>query len=240
MTNKFILRFIIIVLLLLGQTLLNEQIVSASTANVTESLSKEKNERAVPASLTGNNEDKSNILTLNLLRDSGLSLQQIKQQAINIYLEATRTDVRPEDKTSLVYPKSISDKGLLKTSSYLPPRADWLYFYVGTMEPVIHLFAADVSDTRAGITRVWVPKVIKAEISPLWQEWAKGIQDLNDHLSVIYQLANEDKPDNIAIGKHAVAMYNIGIDLENTRQKAVGIIRKTERRGIQSEPVGIQ
>ena len=238
MTNKFVLPSIIITLVLLGQVFLREQIALANTASTSSELSKGNNERAVPSSFTSN--DKSKVLTLNFLRDVGLSLQQIRQQSINIYLEVTRKDVQPEDKFDLVYPKSISDKQMLKNPCYLAPRAEWLYFYVGTMEPIIHLFAEDVSDTKAGATRLFVPKAIKAEISPLWQEWAKGIQELNEHLTAIYQLANEEKPDNIAIGKHAVAMYKIGNKLEETRDKTVDRIRKSERRGIQSEPVGIQ
>ena len=239
MTNKFVLHYIIIALVFV-QGLFLEQAASADTISSTNEVTKVNGERIIPSSFTGHNSDKSKILTLNFLRDIGLSLQQIKQQSINIYLEVTRKDVKPEDKFDLVYPKSISDKEMLKTPCYLQPRAEWLYFYVGSMEPIIHLFADDVSDTKAGVTRVFVPKAIKAQISPLWQEWASGIQSLNEHLTAIYQLANEEKPDNIAIGKHAVAMYKIGNKLEDTRDKTVDKIRKSERKGIQSEPVGIQ
>lgn len=240
MTNKFVLYYVIVALVVFGQVFLNEQVASASTSNITSDLPKENADGAVPAGISGANSEKSKILTLNFLRDTGLSLEQIQQQSINIYLEVTRKDVQPEDKAILAYPKSISDKALLKTACYLPPRAERLYVFVSTMEPILHIFAEDVNDTKAGDTRVFVPKAIKAELSPLWQDWGNGIQNLNEHLTAVYQLANEEKPDNIAIGKHAVAMYNIGNNLESTLEMAVEKIRKSERQGIQSEPVGIQ
>jgi hypothetical protein len=239
MTNKFLSCCIIAILFFGGSVIYQDQSALANATGATSDLSAENRERTAPSSFN-NNADKSKILTLNFLRDTGLSLQQIEQQSINVYLEVTRRDVQPRDKFELVYPKSISDKELSKTLHYLQPRSEWLYYYVGTMEPIIHLFAQDVSDTKAGVTRVFVPKAIKTEMSPLWQEWSIGIQNLNEHLSAIYQLVNEDKLDNIAIGKHAVAMFKIGKSLENTRQKAVDEIRKSERHGIQSEPVGIQ
>lgn len=244
MTNKFILCCASIVLVICGQVFLSAQSALASAANMTGGLPKENSDGAVNpaknASTADSSSDKDKILTLNFLRDTGLSLQQIQQQSINIYLEVTRKDVQPEDKAILAYPKSISDKALLKTACYLPPRSERLYVFVSTMEPIIHIFADDVGDTKAGATKVFVPKVIKRQLSPLWQDWAEGIQKLNEHLTAVYQLANEEKPDNIAIGKHAVAMYNIGNDLENTLELTVDKIRKIERKGIQSEPVGIE
>jgi hypothetical protein len=240
MTNKFVLCFTSIALILFGLVFLGQQASSAIATNMPSDLPKESSDGTGSASSAGSSLDKSKILTLNFLRDTGLSLQQIQQQSINIYLEVTRKDVQPEDKAILAYPKSISDKALLKTSCYLPPRPERLYVFVSTMEPIVHIFAEDVNDTKAGVTRVFVPKAIKAELSPLWQDWANGIQNLNEHISAVYQLANEEKPDNIAIGKHAVAMYNIGNNLESTLEMTVEKIRKSERQGIQSEPVGIQ
>lgn len=233
MTNKFV--GIIITLLLLGQTFSDGTVAIANTVTGLQ----ENHDRISPTNVTGNTSGEAELLTLNRLRDSGLSLQQIKQQAINIFLEVTRKDVQPTDSAAIVYPKSISNKGLVK-AHYLPPRMEWLYFYVGTMEPIIHLYADDVNDTKAGATRIVVPKAAQEPLSPLWQQWSSGIQNLNEHVTAIYKLANDEKPDNIAIGRHAVAMYKIATGLERTREKGVTVIRKTEQLGQQSETVGIQ
>ncbi len=203
--------------------------------------SAENHERVVPSSITGAKTEEDEVLTLNRLRDSGLSLQQIKQQAINIYLEVTRRDFQPTDKVVLNYPRAISDKGLLRKGRYLPPRAEWLCYYVGTLEPIIHLYANDVTDAKAGVTKVFVPSSARESLAPLWQKWAAGIQNLNEHLSTIYKLTNEEKPDNFAIGKQAVAMYNIGEELERTREKGVAIIRKAQQRnGPDSAPLHVR
>ncbi len=240
MTNRLIICCVGITCVLFGAIFFKEPAAMAIAENVADEIPKENESKTNAADVADSITEKSKILTLNFLRDTDLSIQQIQQQAINIYLEVTRKDVQPTDKAILAYPKSISEKALLKTTCYMPPRAERLFIYVGTMEPIIHIFANDVSDTKSGVTRVFVPKIIKAELSPLWQDWANGIQSLNEHLSAIYQLANEEKPDNIAIGKRAVAMYKIGNNLNNTLETVVEKIRKIERKGIQSESVGIQ
>jgi len=199
----------------------------------------ENRERIGPSSITGIKSEEGQVLTLNRLRDSGLSLQQIKQQAINIYLEVTRRDFQPTDKAVLSYPKAISNKGFMKQVHYLPPRAEWLIYYIGTLEPIIHLYANDVADTRAGVTKLFVPSSARESLAPLWNKWASGIQGLNEQLNAIYKLANEEKPENFAIGRHAVAMYDIADELERTREKGVAMIRKAERHGQASAPLHV-
>ncbi len=235
MTKKTVTHCAVIALILLGQILPKDALASTENKVMGDS-----HDRSVPSSLSGKGPTEQQLLTLNCLRDSAMSLQQIKQQAINIYLEATRTDVQPQDNSDFLCPKSISDKLLAKSVHYLPPRIEWLYFYVGTMEPVIQLFTDDISDTKTGMTKVFVPTAAKESLSPLWQQWSAGIQGLNDHLNAIYKLANEDKPDNIAIARHAVAMYKIGNDLERARAKATEIIRKALLKGQETAPVRIE
>jgi hypothetical protein len=231
MDNKLIFRVIIFTLMLL--------VANSRFALAVDELS-EDHERKAPSSITGNTTNgEAELLTLNRLRDGGLSLQQIKQQAINIYLEVTRKDVQANDNTEIDYPKSISKKGLAK-AQYLPPRMEWLYFYVGTMEPIIRLFTNTVNDTKAGTKRLMIPKAASEPLIPVWKDWSAGIDGLNEQVTAIYKLINEEKPDNIAIGKHAVSMYQIAARLEKTRQKAVAIIRKTDKMGKQSDTIGIR
>jgi len=237
MTKKSVINYGAIALMLIGQAFPKEAIAAADSTNT---VTRESHERSIPSSLTGTVPTEQQLLTLNCLRDSALSLQQIKQQAINIYLEATRTDVQPEDPPVFPYPKSISEKSLTKSIDYLPPRTEWLFFYVGTMEPIIQLFADDISDTKTGMTKVFVPTAAKESLAPLWQQWSCGIQGLNEHLSTIYKLANEDKPDNVAIAKNAVAIYRIGHHLERAREKAMDIIRKVQLKGQESTPTRIE
>ena len=235
MTNKFVIPGFIVTLLL-GQTFLNSNIAIAHT----QSEPSANHERMTSTTIVSGSVDESQLLTLNRLRDSGLALQQIKQQAINIYLEVTRKDFQPSDTPVLIYPKSISNKGLLKCSSYLSPRMEWLYFYVGTMEPILHLYTDDINGTKDGAAKVFVPKLAKEALSPLWRQWSSGIKSLNEHVTAIYKLSNEEKPDNVAIGKQAIAMYEIATKLEKTREKGVTIISKTEQQGQHSETVRIQ
>jgi len=231
MGNKLVLWSIFLSLVLSGQ------IVFDCKMSMAADQSSQSAERVAPSSLSSKNGE-AKLLTLNHLRDSWLSLEQIKQQAINIYLEATREDVKATDNTDLIYPKSISKK-VLGQGHYLPPRMEWLYFYVGTMEPIIRLFADTVSDTKTGVTRLVVPKASLESLAPLWKDWSSGIESLNEQVTAIYKLASEENPNNISLGRRAVSMYKIAEKLEKTRAKAVAIIRKTDKLGQESETVGI-
>ncbi|MCC7531422.1 MAG: hypothetical protein IT342_23165 [Candidatus Melainabacteria bacterium] len=91
-----------------------------------------------------------NAITLGDLRDIGLTIMQIKQQSINIFLEVTRKEVPKSARPDLVSVDKISMIDVKPDSSYLPTRPEWLVFYVGAMEPIIRLLGADVGDVRGG------------------------------------------------------------------------------------------
>jgi hypothetical protein len=182
-------------------------------------------------------------LTLSDLRDAGLSLSQIRQQAINIFQEATRKSCDSSSKFEILLPCHISDKDIEtngKDSSYLEPRLQWLVYYVGTIEPIVSLFAQDVSDTKNGASQLLVPEDTKEKILPLWHEWADGIDGINKELTAINDLIGDGKPENVSLAKHAVAIFKYTENLERTRKKAFVAIRTSQKRNIDADKVKIQ
>ena len=187
--------------------------------------------------------DASGDLTLSELRDSGLSLNQIRQQAINIYLEATRKHCANNSKFELTVPNAIADReieGNAGKNVYMPPRAQWLVFYVGTIEPIISLFTQDVRDTKSGATKLLVPEDARKKLLPLWHEWQDGIDGINKELTGINNLIGDGQPENISLAKHAVAMYKYTQDLERTRRKAFAAIAASEKRKTEGNKVQLQ
>jgi hypothetical protein len=204
----------------------------------------ETKSKIVPLKLTNdiNYSDGGSDLTLSHLRDDGLSLNQIRQQAINIFLEATRHSCDCSSKFEILMPSKISDKDFEAGSekhAYLSPRVQWLVYYVGTIEPIISLFTQDVNDTRAGASKLLVPQDTKAKMILLWHEWEAGIDGVNKELTGINSLIDDGKPENKALAKHAIAMFNYTENLERTREKAFIAIRDSAKHNSAADKVSI-
>lgn len=165
-------------------------------------------------------------LTLGDLRDAGLALERIRQQAINVYVEARRKPVSPKTAPQLADPREIPIKEM---GTHLPPRREWLVFYMGTMEPIIHLLGKDVDDIRNGVHKLVVPEKIKSDFNPHWQEWTSTVEDMNNHLSSLLDLFEEAGTKGDAIAKEAVAIYEDTKKLEHVRRQVYASIQEVEQ-----------
>ncbi len=175
-------------------------------------------------------------LTLGDLRDIGLTIMQIKQQAINIFLEVTRKDVPKSARPELVNIAKISLTDLKPNATYLPIRPEWLTFYVGAMEPIIRLLGADVTDVRGGVAKLMVPKGNKGKFEGLYEEHEKDVARLNEHLTKIYDGIGE-KNSNAAIAKEAVHIFEVAEDMEKTRVQAFHLIQGATGRELEELPI---
>lgn len=166
-------------------------------------------------------DDKQQLLPeemLSDLRDTRLSVGQVKQQAINLFLEATRVVVKPGDVALHVSPTEIKSTMLNEKKTYMPPRKDWLVFYINTLEPIIQLLTDDINDVDTNGRAV--PPNIEAKINPLWKSWQADVRAINKSLDELQELIGPDSGTNIPLAKTALAIYNKACDLENVRYRA--------------------
>src|SRR5215468_3729412 len=70
------------------------------------------------------------------LRDWGLNIRQIKQQALDLYMEATRTKLTPDDGPDLIVPSEIPKATNIDYSKCLPPRPEWVAYFLNSIEPL--------------------------------------------------------------------------------------------------------
>jgi hypothetical protein len=168
------------------------------------------------------------VLTLSELRDAGLALQQIRGEAIHIYLEAARKPVPLNDDPKLVEPKTIPSADLAIDGTCEPVRRDWLVFFVGTIEPILHLLTDDVEKVENEETKLVMPNVEKEQADKLWREWAQGVQDLNRDLDNIFMLLGSNKIDNKGVANQAIAIFNSCQKLEDVRVRVHKIIQESE------------
>ena len=158
------------------------------------------------------------------LRDVRLCLAQLKQQAVNIFQEATRVTLHINDMPQETTPTAIAAGMLKPNAPYLPPRKEWLVFYVNTLEPTIHLLCEDISDIDSNNSKC--SKEIAEKIKPLWKTWRKDIEKINKRIDQIQEHIGSDNGASIAIANDAIAIYSTAEELERVRYKAAIIFRQ--------------
>ncbi|PZM84637.1 MAG: hypothetical protein DKT66_08385 [Candidatus Melainabacteria bacterium] len=172
-------------------------------------------------------DDKQQLLPeemLSDLRDTRLSVGQVKQQAVNLFLEATRVVVKPGDPALHFSPTTISAEMLSEKKNYMPPRKDWLVFYMNTLEPIVQLLTDDIHDVDTNGRAV--PPNIEAKINPLWKSWQSDVRAINKSLDDLQELIGPDSGTNIPIAKTALAIYDKAVELEKVRYNAYELMSK--------------
>ena len=166
-------------------------------------------------------DDKQQLLPdemLSDLRDTRLSIGQVKQQAVNLFLEATRVVIKPGDSALHFSPTTISAEMLSEKKKYLTPRKDWLIFYMNTLEPIIQLLTDDINDVDTNGRAV--PPNIEAKINPIWKTWQADVRAINRSLDEMQELIAPDSGTNIPLAKTALAIYEKAVQLEKVRYSA--------------------
>lgn len=158
------------------------------------------------------------------LRDFRLCLTQLKQQSVNLFQEATRPAEATGEAPLETTPTVVSASMLDEKKKYLPPRKEWLVFYVNTLEPIIGLLCEDVKDTDTNGQSY--SKEIGERVDPLWKSWKNDVAEINHQLDKIQELIAEDSGSNIPLANAAIAIYNDAENLEKSRYQAAVIFRE--------------
>ncbi|MBX9694201.1 MAG: hypothetical protein K2Z81_17590, partial [Cyanobacteria bacterium] len=173
-------------------------------------------------------ENNSEVVQLTDLRDIGLCLIQIRNAATNIYLEATREEVPLDSQPKVNVPANLSDLKLDKETKYMKPRPDWMFFYIGTLEPILHLFGEDVKTSITEDNKVMVPKGTSEQFKRLFVEYENVVVQMNKHVSQIHELVTEEQ-NNIPLAREAVSLKNLAEELEKARVEAFELIRNADK-----------
>lgn len=158
------------------------------------------------------------------IRDTRLSLMQVKQQAVNVFMEATRTLVTTKEPALEHTPQEINAAMYDPKHQYLPPRKEWLVYFVTTLEPIIHLMTEDLKDAEQNGIRA--PEPIRAKVRPLWQDWRAQLLSINKSLDELQSSIGPDSGTNEGIAKAALNIYDGVTHLEKLRYQAAVICRE--------------
>jgi hypothetical protein len=162
---------------------------------------------------------------LTSLQDTRLSLGQIKQQSINIFLEGSRTMVTLKDSQIFEIPQSLTENMIKHSGSkFLAPRKDWLVFYTNTLEPIMHLLNEDVKDIEKH--GLGVPEPLSTKLQPVYRNWRQDIADINKAMDNLQELIRPDSGTNEAIARSALAIYTHATHMEKLRDQAALLCRE--------------
>lgn len=163
------------------------------------------------------------------LRDARLCLAQVKQQAVNVFMEATRTEMTPAEPALEHTPELISAKMINTKSKFVPPRKEWLVFYVNTLEPTIHLLCEDLKDVDANHERY--PAEFSKVLRPMWAPWRDDVLSINKSLDEMQELIGQEQDTNVPLAKVALDIYTKVSDLEKVRYNAAKAVRDVVNKG---------
>jgi hypothetical protein len=167
-------------------------------------------------------------IALTDLYDAGLALARIQQQAIDIYVDTTRTPIKGVNIPEIVIPKTIPVSISQTDLEFLPPRRDWLVYSVASMEPLIRFLSNDVSDAEAQTKEMMIVNIRKSKLEPCWNEWAMHVKSLNDHLTTMLSLFEEAQKNRESIAGQSVAIFEEVDQLEKIRKSACQIIAEDQ------------
>ncbi len=172
------------------------------------SATEEKLDSAIAQAETLSDEqmEKEFALPLDNLEDIGYTLQRVQQQAIDLYVEATRKrrEAKVLSKSIIIPHEKLQAEGY-----YQPLRKAWLVFFVGTMEPLVQLLVHDVHDIEEHLSEVKIVRGKQKQFDQVYAQWRQAITGINHHLDVLAEQIQAPNPSNIIVANEARA-----IDLE--------------------------
>jgi hypothetical protein len=158
-------------------------------------------------------------LPLEDLHDAGFVLKLIGQQAVAIHAEATRLKTAPPGSVESL--SAISDQPLRSDPEYKPLRKAWIVFFIGTMEPLVHLLDDALKDALSGAYEMKVPAEKKASLDHMMKDISGSVGEINKHLNKCADVLNNADVSNTLIAREAAAIASETLKAEQVRAQEV-------------------
>ena len=163
-------------------------------------------------------------LSLDNIQDLAFTLQRIRQQAINVYVEATRKTVHHFD-LNIPSLSSMPATPLEEQSAYLPLRKAWLVFFIGTMEPLVHILNEHLKHLDEKTEKSQMPSQYRPEWRSIVNEWTSAIHELNAQLDICASLLDDPAAGNVEVAKAARSIDRQVSVLENILKRSAEFLR---------------
>jgi len=158
-------------------------------------------------------------LTVDNIQDVAYTLQRIRQQAVNVYIECTRKPVSHYE-LNIVSLCSVPSTPLESPSAYLPLRKAWLVFFIGTMEPLVQILNEHMKTVAERTKQRHIPDKILPEWQGIVNEFKSTMKQLNQQLDVCAALVNDSEPCNIKVAESARSIDHDVTQLDSILHRA--------------------
>jgi hypothetical protein len=169
---------------------------------------------------------------LNAMRDLGLNARQIKQQALSLYIEATRTDLLPVNGPDPNVPNAIPKSTSLDYSKCLPPRPEWVAYFLNTIEPLTQFIHGRLRAWESSKISVLVPKGTSTELKPVRKEIDTSLRKLESDLDSLHEIFEGDTISNQQLAGVSREIYDDATAYEVLLQRFYEVIRKANKQGV--------
>lgn len=168
-------------------------------------------------------------LSLDDINDVAYALQRIRQQAINIFIEATRHRDQPEVTAQMPVLSTVPSELPKETNNLLPFRRVWLVYFITTIEPLVHLLKEDVKEIESSLNTMDISSEKRAALEPMIKEWTVGVSHINEQLARGSDMVEDADKNNIALAKLAGEMDKEITNLESVRDKAFDLVFEIQK-----------
>jgi hypothetical protein len=164
------------------------------------------------------------------INDIAYALQRVRQQAINIYVEAIRKIDSPAVTVELPTLTRVPAVVPKDMTGLLPFRRPWLVYFITSLEPLVHLLKQDINDIATGARKLRVEPETRQAIDPLIKEGARVADRISDKLAALAALVEDADKSNIELARIAYELDSEVSTLEKIRDKCFTLVDDMEQK----------
>lgn len=149
---------------------------------------------------------------------------------MDLYLEATRSNQTPDDSAEIEVPAMMSTS--VDTSKFLPPRTEWVSYYLNSLEPLIQFVTANLRGSAEGKLQFSVPNGTAETLKPIAQQMYAMGDDLKGDLDVLDDIFNQENPSAKQLIDLSARISQDASKLDGLRMRFYEVVRKAEKDGV--------
>ncbi|MDR3615371.1 MAG: hypothetical protein P4L53_17565 [Candidatus Obscuribacterales bacterium] len=169
---------------------------------------------------------------LSVIHDWRLVHKQMKELAINLHLEASRCKPAGTDSCEIKAPSTLPAATILDKSQQLQPRAEWVAYYLNSMEPLLDYVTKSLRASETGTLKMAVPKGTSTELSAVIQDMYAISHRLEDSLDRLNEIFNQEQPSAESLKDVVTRIFEETSKIEAARCRYYEVLKKAEKAGV--------
>lgn len=169
---------------------------------------------------------------LSVVHDWGLVHKQMKELAINLYLEASRCKPTVADSCEIKSPSTLPVATTVDKSQQLQPRAEWVAYYLNSMEPLLNYVTKSLRASEKGTLKMAVPKGTSSELAAVIEDMYSISHRMETSLNRLNEIFNQEQPAADSLKDVATTIFEDTSKIEAARCRYYDVLKKAEKAGV--------